>query len=195
MRYLSSFVFILLIISCGSKSTQSVPGGINLTGFTTTKVDNSDIEYAYQQKADGAMLAEGMLKNGLQHGQWITYFPEEANRIQTIANYVNGKINGPYIEMNNRSQVEKRTTYLNDKIHGLYSEYKFGRPLKEFMYDEGVLNGISKEYNDRGQLIKETSYKNGELHGSIVQYDEGGNEVLRYEYKNGKKISGGIVEK
>ena len=103
-------------------------------------------------------------------------------------------MNGPYLEMNNRGQIEKRITYLNNQIHGLYAEYKFGRPLKEFMYDDGVLNGLSKEYSDRGKLIKETNYKNGQLDGTIKQYDEAGNIILEYVYKNGEKISGGIVK-
>jgi antitoxin component YwqK of YwqJK toxin-antitoxin module len=186
---------ILGIVAC-NKSTTSTPGvGINLTGYELEKVKGTDTEYAVLKNPTGGMLAEGMIKNGVQEGIWITYFEEEeGNRIKTISNFVNGKMNGPYIEMNNRSQIEKRVNYLNDQVHGLYAEYKFGRPLKEYNYNNGILEGVSKEYNDRGKLIKETAYKNGKLNGIIKQYDEDGNVILEYEYKNGEKISGGIVD-
>ena len=68
-----------------------------------------------------------------------------------------------------------------------------GHFLKEYNYNGGILDGLSKEYNDRGKLIKETNYKKGQLHGMIKQYAEDGAVILEYEYKNGEKISGGIV--
>ncbi len=197
MKHLLFVLMIAGMVACNKTSTStSTPGaGINLTGYELEKVNGTDTEYAVLKNPDGTLLAEGMIKNGVQDGIWITYFEgEESNRIKTISNFVNGKMNGPYIEMNNRSQIDKRTNYLNDQVQGLYAEYKFGRPLKEFNYKDGVPDGLSKEYNDRGKLIKETSYKNGNLHGIIKQYDEDGNVILEYEYKNGEKVSGGIVD-
>ena len=195
MKNLILLLGFTLLISCNKKAAVAPGARVDLSDFEVNKVEGSDSEYAILNNPDGGIYAEGMVKNGMQDGIWIVYFDEDGseNRIKTISNFVNGKLNGPYIEMNNISQMEKRITYLNNQIHGLYSEYKFGRPLKEFFYKNGILDGISKEYNDRGKLLKETSYKDGQLHGSIKQYDEDGNIVLEYEYKNGEKISGGIV--
>ena len=194
MKYLFITVTFLSLIACGSKSNPSVPGGIDLSGFQMSEIDGSETQYGLLQLEDGKFSAEGMVKNGIQDGMWITYFADEENKINTIVNYVSGKMNGPYIELNNRSQIEKRITYLNDQVHGLYAEYKFGRPKKEYFYNNGILDGVSKDYNDRGKLIKETSYKKGQLDGDIISYDEEGTEILRYKYKNGEKVSGGIVE-
>lgn len=190
------FIGITLIACNGSKTSSASGPAVDLTGFSQTKINGSNTSYAMQTELNGsAMLSEGMVDGNVQHGLWMTYHPDETNKVHTITNYVNGVMNGPYMEFNKRGQIEKRVTYLNNQIHGLYAEYKFGRPLKEYIYDNGVLNGVSKEYSDRGKLVKETSYKNGELHGTTSQYDEEGNVVLQYEYKNGNKISGGIVPK
>ena len=194
MKYIILFISILIIYSC-KDAPPPAAGGIDLSGFQLNKVNGTDSEYAVQKANNGSLLAEGIVVNGIQSGMWITYFADNDNKIKTIANYVNGNMNGPYIELNNRGQIEKRITYLNNQIHGLYAEFKFGRPLKEFLYDNGILDGVSKEYNDRGKLVKETSYKQGKLHGNIIQYDEEGNILLQYEYKNGEKVSGGIVTK
>ena len=191
--YLLCLSFSLL--SCGKKQI-SVPGGMDLSAFELKNVDGSTSSYAIKQDESSNILEEGMITDGLQNGTWVTYHTgDDANKIKVVTNYVNGQMNGPYMEFNNRGQIEKRSTYLNSQIHGLYSEYKFGRPLKAFMYQEGILNGISKEYSDRGKLAKETAYKNGKLHGTIRQYDEEGSIILEYEYKDGEKISGGIVPK
>lgn len=195
MKYTIYFIcFCFLLSSCG-KQQVSVPGGYDLSGFEIRQLDGTSTSYAIKQDASGNILEEGMITDGLQDGTWITYIEGETNKIKVVTNYVSGVLNGPYMEFNDRGQIEKKSTYLNDKVHGMYSEYKFGRPLKEFMYDEGVLNGVSKEYSDRGKLTKETAYKNGKLHGTIRQFDEEGGIILEYEYKNGEKVSGGIVEK
>ncbi len=193
MKY-SILILIVFVISC---SDAPAPSGtaLDLTGYEQFKVNGTSTEYAVRKANNGAMLAEGMVVSGVQNGIWMTYFPDNNNKIKTIANYVNGNMNGPYLELNDRGQIEKKINYLNSQIHGTYAEFKFGRPLKEYQYDEGVLDGLSKEYNNRGKLIKETNYKKGKLHGIIKQYDDDGNVILEYEYKNGEKISGGIVPK
>jgi antitoxin component YwqK of YwqJK toxin-antitoxin module len=196
MKYLFNLVCLILIFaSCKDNAPAPVPGGIDLSGFDIKKVNGSNTSYVVKTDDSGNPLQEGMVSDGLQDGTWITYHTDESNKIATISNFVRGVLNGPYLEFNIRGQIEKKSNFINNQIHGLYSEYKFGRPLKEYMYEDGILNGVSREYSDRGELIKETSYKNGELHGSIKQYDAEGNLMLEYVYKNGNKVSGGIVSK
>ncbi|WP_235298397.1 toxin-antitoxin system YwqK family antitoxin [Portibacter marinus] len=192
--YILLFLSAILLTQCEEKP-ESVPGGIDLSNFETKAINGSNAFYVVKKGPAGNNLEEGMVVNGLQDGTWVTYWPDgdDMNKIKSVISYVNGVVNGPYMEFNNRGQVEKRVTYVNNQYHGLYSEYKFGRPIKEYMYDEGILDGVSKEYSDRGKLTKETGYKEGKIHGTYRQYDEEGNVVLEYEYKDGEKISGGIV--
>ena len=176
-----------LIISCGKKQI-TVPGGKDLTGYEINDIDGSTSSYVIKKDENGNIIEEGMITDGIQNGTWITYFPEESNKMKTVINYVNGAMNGPYLEFNDRGQIEKKQSFTNNKIHGLYAEYKFGRPLKEYMYHDGMLDGYSREYSDRGNLRKEALYKKGKLDGLFKQFDEEGNVVLEYEYNNGEKV-------
>lgn len=73
--------------------------------------------------------------------------------------------------------------------------YKYGKVVEERYYENGKLEGTAKTYDDRTfKLKQEAQYKNGLQHGYFKYYDENGNVTLEYEYKNGEKVSGGIVE-
>ena len=194
MKNIFYFLSILIFFSCGNSGTSSSSGPeFDLTGYNSSKINGSSSEFVFNLAGSGSLLNEGMVKNNVRDGVWISYYNDNDNRINIIANYDNGVLSGPYMELNDRGQLEKKMNYVNNEIHGLYVEYRFGRPEKAYMYDNGILHGVSKEFDNRGNLIKTTSYKNGELHGDIIQFDSDGNEILRYEYKNGEKISGGIV--
>lgn len=196
MKFAIASIFSILLFAACQEKPVSVAGGIDLSGFETKEVEGTESFYAIKKGPDGNILEEGIITSGLQDGTWVTYWTEEddVNKIKTVTTYVNGTINGPYMEFNERGQVEKRAAFLNNQFHGLYSEYKFGRPIKEYNYNEGVLDGVSKEYSDRGNILKETSHKAGKLEGTYKQYDEEGNILLEYIYKNGKKVSGGMIE-
>ena len=52
-----------------------------------------------------------------------------------------------------------------------------------------------KTFDERTfKLKQEVEYKNGLQDGYFRYYDEEGNVTLEYEYKEGEKIKGGIVE-
>jgi antitoxin component YwqK of YwqJK toxin-antitoxin module len=104
-------------------------------------------------------------------------------------------LNGPYIEFSNRSQIEKEVNYANNKYNGKFAQYKFGRTEKEITYRDNVLDGPSIEYNTKGDKQKEVNYKNGKLDGKWRTFNEEGEVTLEYIYKDGEKVSGGIIEK
>jgi len=186
MKNLIVLILFICAVSCNKPGAGASGTPVDLTGFEKVGVKGTDTDYVVLKQPNGNLLAEGIVNDSVQNGIWIVYFEEEeGTRIKSISNFVNGKLNGPHIEMNNRSQLEKRINYLNDQIHGLYAEYKFGRPLLEYNYNMGILDGPSREFSDRGKLIKESNYQNGKLHGFFRQYDEDGKVLLEYEYKNG----------
>ena len=43
-------------------------------------------------------------------------------------------------------------------------------------------------------MQKEIGFKNDVQHGIYKYYDKDGIVIMEYEYDNGKKVSGGIVE-
>lgn len=189
------FGLLVTMIACGEPSgseTSTSADAANLEGFTTERLANG-ITKAVKSNAEGGIAEQGTLLNGVKNGTWTTYHPN--GRVQSITSFVNGKKDGLHMELTNRGQVELSCHYKNDEYDGLYATYKFGtRPIKAIEYKNGELDGFYREYHDsNGKLQKEISYKNGVQDGPFRQYNADEQLIMEYEYKDGKKVSGGIV--
>jgi antitoxin component YwqK of YwqJK toxin-antitoxin module len=61
-------------------------------------------------------------------------------------------------------------------------------------YFENELDGMKRKYQNNGKIQEEVEYSRGVQDGIYRFYDDQGNMTLDYLYKNGEKVSGGIVE-
>ncbi|RKF04003.1 antitoxin component YwqK of YwqJK toxin-antitoxin module [Tenacibaculum lutimaris] len=64
-----------------------------------------------------------------------------------------------------------------------------GRLITERTYENNVLNGIYKSYNEANKVSTEGSYKNGEQDGIWKHYNLAGKLIQETEYQIGKEIS------
>ena len=65
---------------------------------------------------------------------------------------------------------------------------------EEATYKDGELHGMYRVYYKRdGKLQSEAEYKNGVQDGVYRFFNEEGAITLEYQFKNGEKVSGGIV--
>lgn len=167
----------------------------NASGAAVTAVSGSDLQRVETRNDKGELAESGFLKGELKTGTWLTYHPE--GRPKSIATYAGGKLNGLYMELNNRGQVELESFYVDGLLNGNYTAYRSGsRITEERQYKMGKLDGVFKKYDDRkNNLQQEIHYKNGLQDGPYRFYDEEGNITMEYQYKDGNKVSGGIVEK
>ena len=194
---LLAVTFLFFTYSC-KPSTEGAVATANeatddISGLIREKIAGTTIEYAKQLNANGMVEIEGYLNGNQKTGQWIKYNPD--GDIVLINNYVNGLLEGVVMSMSFRNQVDLKTTYKQGKLHGPYTAYKFGKVIEQRNYVDGKLEGITKVYDQKTFKVKqETQFKNGLQDGYLRYYDENGNVVLEYEYKNGEKLSGGIVE-
>jgi antitoxin component YwqK of YwqJK toxin-antitoxin module len=188
-RYWIYFSFIIFI-SCQGTSTGPK---YDLKGYNTENIGGGAQLVTYQDD-NLYFLANGAVINGVRNGSWVTYHPN-TNKIKTLTTYVNGEKNGVEITMNDRGQIESMIGYKNNILHGVKANYQFGRPTDETTYKDGKINGPFAVYNGQAQLQKKGFFKNGKQDGKLTFFDEKGNVTLEYEYKDGEKISGGIVEK
>ena len=179
----------------GANQAYSVPvGPVDASGYTVLEVEGTPVKKLEKRDANGILQESGETLDGLKTGTWMTYSSE--GRVKTISPYLAGKLNGVYLEMNDRGQVELQASFTDDILHGSWTKYKSGsRKEEERFYNMGQLDGDNKFYDQRGKLQKEIGYKNGVQHGMFRHYDENGNVTLEYEYKDGEKVRGGIVEK
>lgn len=195
-RILIILAVSLLLLSCGQpdNNTQaSSSSQMNLSGFTETKIPGSDAVIVTKKDGSNKMLEQGIVRNGEKDGPWTLFHENES--IKSISSYVNGRLNGAYLEFNNRGQLEKRVEYLDNQYNGLFGEYKYGRPLKEITFENGVQNGPFRVWSDMGKLTQTGANKNGKLDGTLDYFDDEERLIMSYEYKDGELVSGGLIEK
>lgn len=189
MRVLMAMI-TLIMISCGGSATGPT---YDLKGYESESIGGGAQLVTYQDQA-GNYVVKGQVLNGVRNGTWTT-FHEGTNKIKYITTYVNGQKNGIEILMNDRGQIEARTEYKNNELHGLSAKYQLGRPTEETTYGDGIFDGPYVIYDKGAKVQRKGSFKKGKQHGTLQYFNEQGEVTLQYEYKNGEKVSGGIIEK
>jgi antitoxin component YwqK of YwqJK toxin-antitoxin module len=187
------YILLFVMVACGQESSQTSDVSL-LLDYEIINLENAAGEMAIKRNTLGAIIEQGFLKNGIKDGVWITYHDDENNLPAKITSFSKGIQNGPEITLSNRGQIEEMSNYLNNQLHGRYGKYRFGRPTVTTEYSNGQFDGQHKEYSNTGKLQKLIEFKDGKQHGSLQYFDEEGNITLEYTYKNGEKVSGGIVE-
>ena len=176
---------------CGETKAPVVEGTGDLTGYELTAISGSDLSRAVKNE-NGAKAESGFVSNGLKQGTWLTYYQD--GRVKTIDSYVDNKLEGVRIQLDQRSQVTTQEFYSNGNYHGEKTTYKFGRPQEIIPYSNGIIDGKVRRYYVNGKMMEEIEYKNGKQDGIYHHYNEQEQLDLKYEYKNGEKVSGGMVE-
>lgn len=179
----------------GSSSDNSgIPEGpVDANEYTVIDIAGTSVKVLEKYDEKNILIESGETLNDLKTGMWSTYYAD--GRVKSITSYLAGKLNGVQVNFSDRGHVELQAFYKNDLLHGNWTTYKSGsRKIEERVYLLGNLEGINRHYDKSGKLQKEIGFKNGVQHGIYKYYDAKGNITLEYEYENGKKISGGMVE-
>lgn len=188
-------LMIVIHTSCKKETAAApeTPASGDLAGLVFEDIPGSNIKYARQFTSAGVLQIEGFVENGKKTGMWIEYTPE--GDIVLINHYVDGQLEGTAMRMSFRNQVDLRLNNKQGKLDGPWTAYKFGKVVETRNYKSNKLDGITRTYDDRTfKLKQEVEYKDGVQDGFFKYYDEEGNVTLEYQYKNGEKVSGGIVE-
>ena len=187
------FAFLVLTITaCQQGNSTAVPA--DLTGFTMTEIAGGKGLKAEKKDASGNTIEGGILINGAKNGSWITYHEGKEKAIKTIANYVNNELNGVFLTLSDRGQIETLTTYANGVFDGNFAKFRFGNVEESGTYKNGQIDGLYKKFYPTRKIQLEAEYKNGQQHGFYKYYDEQGKVVMEYQYENGKKVAGGMKE-
>ena len=177
-------------VSDGSRIERSP-----LDGFDITPINGSQSEWAIKKNHQGIVMEQGPLLRGVKDGTWTTYHLEKQIPSYVIS-YVQGQKTGPYMEFNDKGEMKVYADYFRDKLHGKRIEFgSIGRFLKEARYKNDIFHGLYSEWSTAGKLQKTMNFVDGELDGPMAYYNKEGKKTIQYEYKNGKKISGGVLPK
>ncbi len=200
MKFYAIILILFFGVACNtnsSSSTTTTNSSMNLDGYEQEDFGNGIVK-VIKYNEDRIPLESGFLLNGIKNGMWATHWKDNG-RIKVLTSYINGVKNGVSLEFNNRGQVEKKINYANGKKNGFAGNYKFGRTELLAKYKDDQFDGDYKEYftsgTNAGDISKLVQYKNGKQDGKLIYYNEEGNVVMEYLYKDGKKISGGMVKK
>jgi hypothetical protein len=192
MKKIATALFcILLAAAC-----QTAPAGeaADLTGYTLESVPGSSWKKAIKTDGD-RVVEEGYIAGGKKTGVWVTYYNDTKNYPRIIASYADGVLEGPYMEVNNYGQYEMVAHYSQSKLHGRVAKYNLTRLVEEMYYQDGLLEGPYTLYFPNSEVKQRTAeFKKGKEDGIIRFYNDQGKITMEYEYRNGEKISGGIVE-
>lgn len=169
--------------------------GLDLSKFEITTIPGTGEQRAVRMGDDGRLKEVGLLRHGKRDGAWVTYFKDKEVP-QVVANFVDDKYNGVYMEFSRQGQIILLCNYENNQLEGKFARYRLGRTTEEGAYKNGKLHGNYKKYYDGKSIVQqEANYTDGELDGKTLFYNEKGDIIVEYTYKMGQKIEGGIVEK
>ncbi len=188
--YCFSLYVLLSILVSGCKELKGKP---DMTDFDAIEIKGTDIKTIFKYDSLGNKIIEGNVIGGKKNGVWINYMP--GGQIQTIINYVDDKKNGPYIKMSNDNRIAEQGSYVDDLLHGAFTRYLYGRLDEQFEFKHGLKHGILKKYYHGGGVQREIEYKDDIREGIFRFYSENGTLQVEEKYRQGKKISGGIVNK
>ncbi|MBQ3689490.1 MAG: hypothetical protein II937_06440 [Bacteroidales bacterium] len=133
----------------------------------------------------GVKESEITYKNGVKDGKFTYYFPN--GKIYKSGTYTDDELNGKYIEYSSMQELVavddyelvmqpdgdiigfETGIYVNGEKDGYWEERytKDGKNiiLRYATYDDGTLNGPTKEFEDGGDIFVFCNYKDGELDG------------------------------
>ncbi|NRB53975.1 MAG: hypothetical protein HRU41_40370 [Saprospiraceae bacterium] len=110
-----------------TQAAETTPGtSAEPDDFLTEEVPGTELTRVFRKDADGNIVEDGFLKNGVKQGPWLTYervfiYPK------SLTHYENGIVNGIYMEFTTSGQVALQAVYRNNQLNGPWSRYKGGR--------------------------------------------------------------------
>ena len=156
--------------------------------FRRELFSNNKISEVYSYSYRGKLIETQYYLNGLKHGVWKTYSPnQEDTSVQRIVTYKNGLKDGycrEHLFGYNHSKLQE-CYFVNDTLDGLLRDYIDGKMNVECYFRKGVLHGQYKTYSN-GFLQEEVTYVNGIRAGKSFVYDVISGNIIGYGYWTGK---------
>lgn len=163
-----------------------------LKDYVITDLPGSEYKLAKYKNPEKKITDVGHILNGKKIGAWFTFY--EDGRVLSVRNYIDDKIEGYFISMDPIGRVVQQIEYKNNYADGVATLYEGRRKVSETTYKQGKKDGIMREFGDANILQKESSYKADSLDGPMKFYNDEAKVTAEFEYKNGKKVSGGITK-
>ena len=183
-------IFVLAVfISC---STDNSPADGEMIPLLAPSMqlepynDGSGLVRVTGYGTDGTILEQGEYLNGYREGIYTEFHPN--GFIKSTVGYVNGKKQGQYVLIDDKGQVQERSTYHQDLLNGPHVKYNRSRLKETSQYSNGQVHGLVEKFYPNGKIMERSSYNSGQLDGIARWYDQNGINTIAYNYKMGELI-------
>ena len=191
MKNIIFSALFILFFSCESKKTTENPtqgkfADLPVGAIQESYPDNDRMVRVSVYGTDGTVLQQGDYLEGVREGAWTEFHPN--GFVKQVVGYVNGLKQGQQLELDNRGQLEVRSTFYQGKLHGQYVKYNRTRIKEKKFYDDGKLNGLKEIFYGNGTIMEQSNYVAGQIDGVAKWFDQEGNVTIEYLYKNGELV-------
>lgn len=134
--------------------------------------------------ANGSVMSTGTYVNGKLNGKYVEFY--ENNKPKREAFYINGELEGKYVEYYENGKVNIIDHYKGGKRNGSYEKYyDNGQPEINTTYKDNLIDGFYMSYHKNGKLYIKTTYKSNVTNGEYDEYYENGKPKQKIQYING----------
>ena len=145
----------------------------------------------------GCIFQECKFIDGKPDGEFRSYYCanyahicHDIGKLATSCTYINGKIHGEYIHMDEKNNRYMITQYINGLEEGMRQIYEDNKLIAEFEMHDGQKNGSYKEYDENGKIIDTCIFAEDKRNGKGYEYEKapfGYYITCEKNYVNGKR--------
>ena len=189
---MNRILIITAFIAFLSCSTENMPADGEMFPLLAADMkiepyeDGSGLVRVTRYAADGTILEQGDYFKGFREGVYTEFHPN--GFIKSTVGYVQGKKQGQYILIDDKGQVQERSTYHNDLLNGPHITYNRSRIKGKSHYNNGQVHGLLEKFYPNGKIMERSNYNSGQLDGISRWYDQNGINTIAYNYKMGRLI-------
>lgn len=155
---------------------------------------NRSVAYFYHE--EGTLMSCGIYRNLKKDSIWVNFTPSQ--RLSTKETFKNDSLHGMKVvffipeDPNNKSQrVSAIYNYNNGALDGESKEYFLSGTLKQKgQYKDNKKVGVWEDFHPNGKRSVLTRYKDGMKHGYTIVYDDNMKRVAETYYYYGRPLTG-----
>lgn len=174
--------------SASAAATSTAAKTPKIDGYELTAIPGIGAQQAVKHNAAGKVMEIGNVENGQRQGSWATYSTTGFAPIK-IETYLDGQLHGAYLEMDNVGRLIKSAHYQLNQLHGPYAELRASIPQVTATYKEGKLHGTYRLHTlQNGKINRTMEYQDGVLEGPMRWYNDLEELIQEKFYRRGELV-------
>ena len=143
-------------------------------------------KYIKKYHRDKITLKEIYEVDNQGHKNGLCFYFTADGKLYKIANFLNNKLHGKYTEYYPNGKIKKTINYENNKKNGICKEYyECGALKSKTCYQDDAIHGIFEKYYTNGKLEYKAQFYENTLQGQTIKYWPNGNirSIINYNDK------------